>query len=808
MEVKPAEPVPAAVRDSTLLDMVWVCLFSVLLFVSMTIQTGRMTLVLAGLALVLSIGGGPLRRLRERLCVPVLGLLLFALMNGLAAVYSSFGSYAVKEFYKIFAAVSLAVILLVRFDKRYVRGLLWGIAAVCAVIGLLCVDMSCDGGLFRVFQSFAELLGADYSTLQDEIAARINGIYNDANVSASILALGALVSMYLTVMGQKWWKKLLACLLLGASAMSFFLSVSRGAILCFALALLVWLFAAKKETRLPLFFLMVFAAGVTVGLSIPAVSAIGTGSTLPLLLTVASGAVIYALDAVVGAQLSRLLSGHGKAAALAAALLALLCVGYAVAAFTVSAPYRIEENEYLIRMLSLEPSDYTVSGDWDGDPMVSVTVSRRQSGLNEEWENVYNGSLRDAAFEIPADAEQVRVVMSGEAGTELRSVVLSDGTKIKLSYPLLPDFVVARMQGSLFSSSSFLLRVQFMKDAWALFVQSPLIGHGLGSTEGLYTSVQPFFYESLYVHNHILQVMDDMGLLGLAGFLALLVGALWLLVKNLRSETGDLAAALLACWIMMNGHSLMEINFSIRAYQCLALTLLLLPVVLYAKPLSEKAVKWGGFAVSGCIWLYLLVFGALLESHRMVEREAAAFSTTSIHEFMETVENYVRRDVFDHEQNQLTYVGNAVLLNDSDYNGNMRRYAEELRASGTYTACSGLARYYYLPKGQFEELFACSREGIAQEASAADAWNLQLDFYRSEVLPAAGAEHMEKFTDGVLALRDYLADYSQGRMEEIVLTEENQAFLDAVVSAAGAGMSGEELYLHLTQMSDGVTPTE
>ena len=112
--VEREQPVSTPVTDweTSHLDKVWVCLFSALLFVSMTIQTGQMSLILAVLALVLSIGKGPLRRLRERLCVPILGLLAFALMNGLAAIYSSFGSYAVAEFYKIFASISLAVILL------------------------------------------------------------------------------------------------------------------------------------------------------------------------------------------------------------------------------------------------------------------------------------------------------------------------------------------------------------------------------------------------------------------------------------------------------------------------------------------------------------------------------------------------------------------------------------------------------------------------------------------------------------------------------------------------------------------------
>ena len=184
----------------------------------------------------------------------------------------------------------------------------------------------------------------------------------------------------------------------------------------------------------------------------------------------------------------------------------------------------------------------------------------------------------------------------------------------------------------------------------------------------------------------------------------------------------------------------------------------------------------------------------------MALREMETFSTDSASEFMDTTKKLVSRDWLDHEQNQLNFVGNAVRLNSVWYNGTMREYVEELRKSGTYTACSGLARYYYLPRGEFEELFACSREGIAQEASTKEAWNLQLNFYRNEVLPAAGAENMDVFIDGVLALRDYLAAYSEGRLEEIELTEENQAFMDDVAFMRENHIDAENSYLLLTQV--------
>lgn len=787
----------------------WVLLFSLLLFSAMTVQTGRMSMILLVLALALSVGRAPLGHLRQRFCVPVLGFIAFSFVQGFAAIYSHFGDYAVAEYQKYLAAFALAVILLVRIEKKHIRGILWGIAGICAVLSLLCVDAACDGFLFWGFNSFVELLGASFADIE-QLANRVNGLYNNANVSASILALGSLVSLYLADSVKRLWMRAVACVLLGMSAMGFFLSLSRGAILCFALALLVWLIAAGKGKRLALFFRTFFSALVVVVLSIPAMSSIAAGSMLPTLLTLVSGLLIFLLDWGVADRLVRLLEGRGKAVAGIVAVLAVLCGGYAVAAMTVTGPYTLDESGYLTRTVELEPGTYTISGNWDGDVSVRVFAQSeldllRRTGTATQ---LYAGSIEDAVFAVTGDEARLSVQFQGEQGTVLRKITVSDGTEIVLGRPLLPAFVANRLEDSLLTSNSFLQRVVFLQDGWKLFLRAPLLGSGLGSTEGLLTSVQPYYYESKYVHNHILQVMDDMGLVGLCAFLAILGGGLWLLLRQIRTERDSLAAMLLACWVMMNTHSLMEISFSIRAYQCLAYILLLLPAVLYGKPLSERFAKMGGIVTACLLWLYMAVFGGLYFSHRMVVKDLQkGISTSSASEFMEFCESLVSRDVFDHEDNQLTYVANAVALNDSSYNRNLRIYVEELRASGTYPACSGLARYYYLPRGEWEELFACSREGIAQEASTKEAWNLQFDFYRSEVLPAIGEENVSVFLDGVLGTKAYLEEYCQGRLEKIVLSAENQSFLDTVESVRSTAQSDEDAYQLLQIMCSPATET-
>lgn len=793
-------------REETLdrRDRAAVCLYSVLLFAAMTIQTGWASIVLAILALALSVGKGPVGRIRERLCLPVAGLLAYAVMNALAAIYSHFGDYAVGEFFKIMASFSVAVILLARFEKKHVRALLWGICAVCAAVALLCVDLSSWGGLFSVFQTVSDALGSRYASLLERAGgARINGIYNDGNLTGAILGMAMFAALYLVHTEETLRKRAAACLLLGISGVGFLTAMSRGAILSFALSALVYL-AAERKDRTGLFFLMVSAAVSILAAGGLAMTEMELGSLLPDLLCFACGALIFALNEAAGRRLATRTRGHGAAVLGACLALALLAGGAAFIAVRTTQPFVFTEGSSLVRGASLRPGEHTLSGDWEGTGLgLTVYSQTRDESLLNKRTYLYSGALDGAAFTVPEDAVSVFFQFGGAQGDTLRSVEISDGTSIPMAYKWLPEGIVGRLQQNLFVDNSFLLRVQFMKDAWTLFTQSPLIGHGLGSTEGLYTSVQPFFYESLYVHDHILQVMDDMGLLGLLSFLTLLLGSAWLLLRRVLRERNPLAAALLGCWVMMNVHSLMEINFSIRAFQCVAFLFLLLPVLLYAEPLPipQKTVKLAGRAAAAFIWAYLLIFGGLLTSHLVVVREAVQFATSDVDEFMEALRSYVRRDVFDHESYQLDFVGNAVLLGPSRYKKDMVRYAGELRASGTYYACSGLARYYYLPREEFEELFACSREGIAQEASTKEAWNLQIQFYRSEVLPAAGAEHIDVFVQGVLDLRDYLDEWSEGRLEEIELTEENRAFLDAVSSAVGSGMEGDALYAFLTAVS-------
>lgn len=786
--------------------------FPVLLFLAMTVQTGTVSMLLCALAFLSLLGKKPLLRFRQRLCVPVLGLLAFAILYGAAAIYTPFGASGLKEFYKFLAAFSLAVILLARYDREDVPGLLWGGAAVSSVVALVSLDMSCGQVLFGPFNALMNALGTDYtSALPEYLSARVNGLYNDANVTACLFSLALFMALYLLQNSTCVWRRLAASLLAGVNAVSLLLTGSRGALMCFAAACLVWLLM-ERANRVGLFLLLAETAVAMVAAATPASSMVTRGDETAVALCLLSGVVLWALDVLAGRRLEPLLSAHKKAALAAVGVLCVAAVAVCAAVFLHTGPYTFAADGDSVTYILHDgiSGEVTLTGDVDGDPEVLVYSQSRLERYHNRETTLYSGQLSQCVFTVPEDAAEVHVRVTGQEGETLRRLTASDGTEITLSYPWLPDAISSRLLNDrLLGGNSTFMRQTYVKDTVSLFAKAPLMGHGLGSTENLTRSVQSFQYESKYAHNHLLQTMADTGLVGTVFALTFVLGAAWLCLQAVRKEKDGLAAALLAAWVMMNLHSLMEINFSVRGFKCFAYALLVVPILLYAQPLIDgdtakirKKSKTVSIILAVGYALYLTAFGGLLESARMTDRKAEQFQTSDIYEYLDFLRGCVRGDMFDHDSYQRNYVANAVQLDDRAYNGDMLKYVEQLRASGTYENDSALARYYYLPREKWDELFACSREGIRQVRSSPDGWNLQMDFYRTEVLPAMGAENMDTFLSGVLELGGTLdAMNAEGRLEPVELNETNQSFLALCRSVSEQGISGQDAYTVLSLMA-------
>ena len=75
-------------------------------------------------------------------------------------------------------------------------------------------------------------------------------------------------------------------------------------------------------------------------------------------------------------------------------------------------------------------------------------------------------------------------------------------------------------------------------------------------------SVQDYYYETKYAHNHYVEALCDLGVLGLLAFLSMLGTAVWTLVKS-RKEKPLIVMLLAACVLQMFGQAVTDVTLSL-----------------------------------------------------------------------------------------------------------------------------------------------------------------------------------------------------------------------------------------------------
>lgn len=748
--------------------------FVVCLLSASTVKRAALVLTVLTLALVVL----RFSKLRGRVTFPLLALALYVLMDGMSTLYAASGKFALYEFLKILCAFCLTLIFLAVApgqgieSGRWIASVLEGFTMVAALVS---IDMISTRLISTPVLTFLSGMTPDYLELTPlSPGVRMYSIFMNPNVFAGISGIGVILSLGLALSSARKRERAIHTSCLAVSSLAFVLVFSMGGSGTIALAFLVYLALESRNRRLHLFLLMAETLAVTL-ISAMVISATSfdiweTPRPVPLACAALNAAVLPLFEILINERLSNKLRGHGRITAIFLGGAAAAVAVYAVLAFQLTGPVSLELGEYLSRSIYPKPGEYTVDIQADGPVNVRIYCYNREEILLRRTTELYQGLASEAAFTVPEGSKAVFFSIASKQPVNIEQLnCLGTGKTIEvpLRYRLLPGFVAHRLQG-LFANRSVMERQVFIEDGIKLFKSNPVIGRGLGSFENRLKSVQSYYYETKYVHNHYIQALVDTGVIGLLLFVCLIVSsgaAIWLARR--KDGFSPMIPALGGALVFMAAHGGAEVDFSMYSYLPIAfVTFGLLGLCTQdamPKVNKERAIQTG--ATLG-ISALLAVFGLLLVGN------VRAAALTAQEPTMDDLVEAVKLDKFEWADYMLSYVVSSM-------NGQMGeevcsqadQYAERLSKVDSNSIPFYLADYY-LVSGRTDLGMRMLEKYTDYTASDSTTWQSAFDLLEWHAVDT------EQFCTEVERLAARMDAWNEGHLGTVVLSEKNLAFLE------------------------------
>jgi len=761
-------PAPFSTRDTVTALALGLVLFALLCLCSASTVKGMAIVLcfalLAGSFIWFS-------ALRDRIALPVIALALYTVMDGVSASYAIAGKFALYEFLKVLCAFCLALLLTAAAPGKGARPVRWIgtlLATATAAAGLVSIDLLSthwiSDGVLGLLADFTP----DYSELSGvEAGVRMTSVFNNPNVFAGCAGIGVLLSLGLSVSAKESGERCADCALLYVNSLSFVLAFSMGGSGAIACAFAVYLLL-EKERRAESFALML----ATLVLTIVSAAVISTGSfgawkgtnPVPLLCTVLGAAALCLADRFAGRRVygARLLRGR------ALPLLTLALVGalaaYVLAAWNWTGPVTLGPGETLRRAAYPQAGTYVLRTRSDAGLSVSIESQNSQETMMHSSTALYSGDAAEAEFTVPEDSLVVYFNFRAPEGAGVESVRCEgeDGTvvEVPLGYRLLPGFIANRLQG-LFANENAIQRFVFFSDGMKLFRRSPALGLGMGAYENAVKSVQPFYYETKYVHNHYIQALVETGVVGLVLFVSLLaVSAVSVLRAGRREEPPELTSALGAALVFMAVHAAVEVVFSSYPYLPLAFGVFALINLSCGESLTVPRLGRAAKSVSLlCVCGFAAVYGVLTLMNVRASQLVASEAT------FQSLEAAARMDKFEWADYLLTYVDSSTGPEANDeVRAKAETYAERLAQVESNSVPYFLAEYYFKTGNTLKALDMLEKY-VGYVPSDPAAWNEAF-----HMLGEYGSD-TDSCREGVLRLTEKLEEWTARNMGEIELDE-------------------------------------
>ncbi len=749
-------------------------------------------------AMIWMFARGDIRRLRN---LPTILLLAFVGFTAVSACWAAAGKFFLNQFSKLVPAVTifLALVLYGRAEKGLARRVTAAVADVSALLALLSMEAVTTGLVRYLYFDLLNVSGINPRFT----GARLFGVFGNSNVEATVFAIGVFFSLALLADAESGRERALRAVTLAMNAFTFLLALSLGAMACFAVAVAVYLLAAGKGRGAAL-ARMLCAAVPTVALAFASsrfFNVSGALKLLPLALFLLNAAAVAALDRALTDRLGAVFAAHEKTLYGtifgAVALLAL----YAVLAMRLSAPYTF--GNALSRAVELAPGEHTLTLDADAPVTVAVTSKNSAQVLTGASDALYNGGDTQIRFTVPEQSVTVWLRFSADAGTTIRGATLDGETPVMLRYRLLPGFVSSRLQGTLRSNSSVMLRLTLWRYGLRCWRFSPVVGNGMGSFESQSARVQDFDYETKFPHNQYVQALLEGGVIGFALFLASLAAlgaALWKRRRALREgEFAALYAAFAAEFVMNALQMLWDIQMTNVVFLCQTYALYALIVLTCAEPLGQgrRAVR----AKSRVACALVPVFLAVTSLGNIVSQRLLYDYPATLEQYFDNLELAMKLDLYEYSDVYATYIMQVATYHADDHRTRADECAARFAARPSNVS-SAILTEYYVNTQQFSRAIDAAMQSTVYSASDTDMWNRVADLLKqcfanpgvySPLLGEDGDELLQK----LLQYRDAWTNRNAVSLSPVTLTEENERFFHELDRLEACNGDREQIYATL-----------
>ena len=760
-----------------------------------TLQAEKQVALLSAIT-ILVIGLTPhfRKKIRSQGSVFFFLVTIYIIYAGLSTIYAYAPKLALSEYSRLLA--SYAVFLSI-FSFTPTLKLSHSSTVLCGsitVLSFLHLDAASWGVIGpRVMRTFQQWTNG-YQPTQDGLeifgydGSRLYGLFGNANTMACMCAIGLFLAYYLLV-HSNGSRRLLPCVSLIINSVTFLLCISLGATSALGLTIVLvvfCLYSAKNRLNFLLITLetLIISGLVTVA-SIPYLGAPkGVTGYLVWIFCILGIALLMLLDTLVRPRLIVALCHRVKTLCIGIVILLILVTCAGVIICTQTKPVTLTGTETLYKRFSPGAGACKITLNLDGTARLTVDVASRSDIITKRTTELINIPYENTVvLDIPEDTVEVQLsIRPIDGGTVTVNGITYSGSdsnrEIAAGYRWIPDDVLFRLQG-LSTNHSAMQRFVFMEDGLKMWKQAPIFGRGLGGFENGVTSVQEFHYETKYAHNHYVQLLTDLGIVGLALFVAMLIfgfKGIWRLRR--QEDALGLTPALLGALLMFAIHGAIELSPSVAEVSIFAFGTFGL-IACIAPPISIKQENVGTVA-----WCTSLGTAALFGVYAVLLMFNAQASTNAAtgNAGYEQIAHYAKTDLFEGDDYRLTYVVNGATSDDPAIREQAQEFADELQ-KGHSNSVGPYLTNFYLQLGQYENAATASEKYLSYTKSVAANWNTQFQiFFTFLENTLDDPETTEILTKIILDTYEKFLEVNQQQLDDLPLTSTNAAYLTQLLS--------------------------